>query len=225
MLLFSGVRWWVKTSGGQAVGPGPTVFSDSTETVAVDEAGRLHLRIIERAGRSTGAEVVSECSFGYGTYAWEVVGPIVLDANVVLGLFTWSDDPAYAHREIDIELGQWSNPADPTNSQYVVQPWQPPGNLQRFTLPLATPGSLVLSFTWRPDAVHFESRDAAGVRLSCFTYTGPDIPRPGDEQARINLWLNDGLPPSDGQEVHVTIASFRFTPLISAQPASHACGR
>jgi len=39
-----------------------------------------------------------------------------------------------------------------------------------------------------------------------------DIPRPGDENARINLWLMHGLPPSDGQEVEVVIRKFEFVP-------------
>ncbi len=39
-----------------------------------------------------------------------------------------------------------------------------------------------------------------------------DIPYPGDENARINLWLLNGLPPSNGQEVEVVIRKFEFVP-------------
>ncbi|MDQ4089270.1 MAG: hypothetical protein M3163_03045 [Actinomycetota bacterium] len=46
-----------------------------------------------------------------------------LDPNVVLGLFSWSDDPAYNYREIDIEVARWGDVAGDTNAQYVVQPW------------------------------------------------------------------------------------------------------
>ena len=53
---------------------------------------------------------------------FEVQGPIGdLDPNVVLGLFTWSDDPAYDHRELDIELARWGNPLAP-NGQFRLQP-------------------------------------------------------------------------------------------------------
>ena len=35
---------------------------------------------------------------------------------------------------------------------------------------------------------------------------------PGGENPRINLWLNEGTPPSDGQPVEVVIEAFEFIP-------------
>lgn len=43
-------------------------------------------------------------------------------------------------------------------------------------------------------------------------YTGDEIPVPGDENARMNLRLFWGNPPSDGQEVEVVVSSFVFIP-------------
>ena len=58
-----------------------------------------------------------------------------INPSVVLGLFTWSDDPAYTHREIDVECGRWADPSDVNNAQYVVQPWDWPGHLVRYAVP------------------------------------------------------------------------------------------
>src|SRR5438034_3134844 len=90
-ISFSGYTWSVKTSVGP-VGPGPNYFSDSTNNVSVDAQGRLHLRITHTGGNWYCAEIVCQRTLGYGNYVFHVDGtPATLDANVVLGLFTWSN--------------------------------------------------------------------------------------------------------------------------------------
>src|SRR5262249_29722144 len=127
-LSFSGYDWLVKQSADTRLGPGPNYFSDSPLSVWVDSAGRLHLRPERRSGRWYAAEVISVASFGYGTYRWYLDSPVdSFDPNVVLGLFTWSDDPAYNHRELDIEFARWGN-ASYANGQYTVQPYSVVGN-------------------------------------------------------------------------------------------------
>jgi hypothetical protein len=206
---FSGYTWTVKASAGK-VGPGPNHFSSSSRNVWVDAEGKLHLRITSSRGRWYCAEVVNTQSLGRGTYTWMLDSPVdALDRNVVLGLFTWNDDPAYNHREIDWEAARWGNAADPTNGQYVVQPWDGDGNLQRILLtPGASPSTQ--SFTWGVRSVSFASSSASPAS---WTYAGPDVPPPGGENARMNLWLFRGAAPSDGREVEVVIRSFQFQPL------------
>jgi hypothetical protein len=81
--------------------------------VFVDNEGHLHLRIDHRDDRWSCAEVISTRSFGYGTYRFDLDSHIdCLDPQVVLGLFTWNDDPSYNHREIDIEVARWGDPAE-----------------------------------------------------------------------------------------------------------------
>src|SRR5204862_4160118 len=46
-----------------------------------------------------------------------------------------------------------------------------------------------------------------------------DVPRTGDENVRMNLWLFTGAAPTDNQEVEIVIKSFAFVPLPPAQPA------
>ena len=79
-----------------------------------------------------------------------------INPSVVLGLFTWSDDPAYTHREIDIECGRWANPGDVNNAQYVVQPWDWPSHLVRYAVPAGLTNS-THSFTWETNRVSYQA--------------------------------------------------------------------
>lgn len=213
-LSFSGYTWNVKRSEG-LVGPGPNVFSDRPEDVWVDEAGRLHLTIRQRDGNWVATEVYTTRSFGYGTYTFTLASRVDnLDRNVVLGLFTWDNKAAAQnYREIDVEFARWGQPtAD--NAQYVVQPYQPAGNLRRFTMPATAVSTH--RFVWRANRVEFSSYQGATVNpanlITSWPYTGPDVPPAGQGNARINLWLNGGTPPADGQPVEIIIADFTYAP-------------
>lgn len=207
---FSGYTWRVKESSSPA-GPGPNYFSDREEDVWVDAEGRLHLKIVQRDGRWYCTEVITTVPLGYGKYVFTVAGPANKLKNVVLGLFTWDEAaPLFNYREIDIELfSTWGEEAG-QNSQFVVQPWTHDGNRYRFDATFSGEYS-THSFEWSPTSIQFSSSDA-GAEIQSWSYAGPDIPPAGDGNARINLWLLNGTPPSDGQEVEVIIKSFEFAP-------------
>ena len=203
-LRFSGYDWTVKSG---TAGPGPNNFSDREENVRVDSDGRLHLRITYRDGQWYSAEVVNQKSFGFGTYRFFINSSISeMDPNAVLGMFTWSDDPAFAHRELDVEISQWGK-RDDKDAQFVVQPWDRIGHLIRFTMP-PTPSSLH-SFAWNSRAVVFESRAANGEMLHQHIFSD-GIPQAGTENARINLWLMNGGAPMDGKPIEVVLDRFQF---------------
>ena len=174
-------QWWTVKASDTPIGPGPNTFASANVSVRADG---LHLSVRPRKGRWTAAELISETRFGYGTYRWTLRLP-ALDPNVVFGLFTWEDDPAYNHREIDFEAARWGMAADPTNSQFVVQPYASPGNLQRITTPS---GAQTVGFTWRPDEVAF----TAGGQLV-------------DLQGRLD-------PPAAGERPHEPLARRRTAP-------------
>lgn len=209
-IVWAGRTWQVKSSHA-AVGPGPNYFSASPDNVWVDAGGRLHLRITNRNGRWSCAEIIGADSLGHGVYTFDLASPVdALDPSVVLGLFTWSDKAAYNHRELDVEFARWGDASDPTNGQYVVQPYHLPDHLHRLTLP-AGAAPTTHSFTWRAGRVTFASAAPAGW-THAWTYVGADVPRPGGEHPRLNLWLFGGAPPTDGQEVEVIVNGFSFTP-------------
>ncbi|MDA1014628.1 MAG: glycoside hydrolase family 16 protein [Planctomycetota bacterium] len=216
-ISFAGYNWTVKSSNN-TVGPGPNYFSNSENNVWVDELGRLHMKITRQGKKWYAAEVICQESFGHGAYDFYLDSRVDdLDPNVVLGLFTWHDDPAFAHREIDIEFARWGNATDPTNAQYVVQPWDAADHLVRFTQPNVAQSTH--SFNWLPNSVWFQSLVGHRVTpevpedvISSTAYNGSDIPQPGGENARINLWLMQGKAPTDRTEIEVIIADFKFTP-------------
>jgi len=217
-VAFSGYSWVVKAPG-TTWGPGPNNWSAAN--VNVDPAGRLHLRITQRRGAWYCAEVSLTKSLGYGTYRFSVASPIgALDPNVILGLFTWSDDQAQNNRELDIEIARWGNATDPTNAQYVVQPAGPAGHLTRFRQPDAQRS--VQSFTWLPGQVAFASTTGAGSPIASAAYAGSDVPTPDSERVHINLWLHAGMAPTTGVGAEVTLSGFSFTPATPAQLATAA---
>ena len=216
-----GYEWDVKNSGGFLFEPGPNRFSDSAENVWVDSNGKLHLRITRRNGQWICPEIVSRRAFGYGTYRFFLDSAVdSLDPNMVLGLFTYDDDPTTTggHREIDIEISRWGNAKDRTNAQFVVQPYNISGNLTRWTLPATAPTTH--SFTWSAGRVHFVSHKGAFAspsaslpKIASWSNTSTSVPVPGEEHVRMNVWLFKGAAPTNGQEAEVVISRFAFIPL------------
>lgn len=218
-IAFAGYEWIVKS--GHWLGPGPNSFSQDCRNVWVDANGRLHLRIEERWGLWLAAEVVLADSFGHGAYAFTVDSRVdALDDNEILGLFTWDDDaPEFNYREIDFEFSRWGDPGN-DNAQFVVQPWDTPGNRYRFDIDYASATDATTHvMNWGPSSIAFSSHygnacadpDPADV-IESWTYSGADNPPPGGENVRINLWLRDGLPPVGGSGSEMIISDFRFRP-------------
>ncbi len=200
ILRFAGRDWSVKRSAGP-VGPGPNVFDDSDDAVRVDANGNLVLRMHRACGNWVCAEVVGVDETGYGTYEWTVATTLGgLEPQLVCGMFTWSNEPGHANRELDIEVAHWSDPPGVTG-RFVVQP----SDYHSFALPRGAPWRC--SLVWAPGQVTFRAGDAVAWSLS-----GPQVPPPGGAHPRLNLWLAGGLPPTLGVPVVVRFASFRFTP-------------
>ena len=173
---WSGFDWRVKASTFP-VGPGPNYFSDSTNNVSLDAQGRLHLRITHVAGLWQCAEIVLQRTLGYGTYAYHIASPVdALDPHLVLGLFTWSDQPAYTNREMDFEGGRWSYPGDYQDAQFVRQPYYLPGQLVRYRIPPFATNSIP-SMNWQTNVINF----------LCTTGTTAVVPVP------TNALLNPGF--------------------------------
>lgn len=241
-LQFAGRTWGVKQSP-TPVGPGGNRFSDDPNDVFVDAQGRLHLRVVQRGGQWWCSEVVLLDPVGYGTYWFTTESqPASLDPNLTFGAFTWDsycDDvtiPAWPNREIDFEDSRWGNAGDPNNAQVVVQPWQVGGNVVRYyTPPLFPSPTLTRFFTWRPGRIDFGV--ARGLHAPCVLPAGDVIhrssylhnpalghrvPPAGREQFRLNLWINQGGAPQNGQTAEVIVSDFRFARGAGAFPAG--CG-
>lgn len=213
---FSGYSWETKHFIGHTVGPGPNYWSASGRNVRVDESGKLHLKIAENRGRWYASEVKLERTLGYGTYEFTVVVPeLPLDENVVLGMFNYLDDK----KEFDIEISRWGE-SSRADVQFVVQPSELDKNIKRFPLEASEGSKKVFSYTWTRNELNFRYEDCSNKSCSQrklreeWTYRGDYLPQ--DElKTHINLWLVNGNPPSDGEEVEVILEDFTFTALES----------
>ena len=225
---FSGYDWEVKSMCDREieVDPGQNVFSDGENDVWVDEEGQLHLTIRQRNDKWYSTEVFTEASLGYGKYIYCLSSRVdQLDQNVVLGLFKWDNiapgdclHPNSDFREIDIEFSRWGDEANTLNAQYVVQPFTDPENIHRFPIELVDDKSTHL-FHWSGASVIFQSLfnhpelpPTAADIIESWAYSGDVIALSGEEKAHVNLWLYNGQPPSDGEDVEVIITSFEFIP-------------
>jgi hypothetical protein len=208
VLTFSGYEWQVRQiasdRGGQNEYDPANAWTDA--------AGLLHLRLAQRGGRWTSAEVILTRALGYGTYAFTVRDTSTLDPAVAFGMITWDDQaPDQNHRELDIEISQWGDPSIP-NAQYVLQPFYVPANVARFSAP---GGTLTHSFRWEPGRASFRTtrgkdpRAAAVVAQHEFT---SGVPSPGTERVRMNLYYFRYAPQPPQKDEEVVIERFQYLP-------------
>lgn len=114
-------RDWIATNGGMA-----GVVKGAPENVSVDSRGYLHLRITNRDGNYTAAEVFTIENLGFGTYQWQIEGAIdQMDPTTVLGLFNYGAKAGIgidAENEIDIEFSQWNKTCNGCNADFTFYP-------------------------------------------------------------------------------------------------------
>jgi len=220
LVRLSDVDWLIK-SVPVPVGPGPNLFSASEESVFVDGQGNLHLKIRRESGRWMSSEVYSRRAFGYGTYTVVLASPPHQDPNAILGIFTWAEAERTS-REIDLlEIGKFGDAQRPENAQVVVAPFDQPGHLNRFSLPGTAPTTHRM--IWEPTRIVFQSflgETAEEPRKIHEFVFADEVPQAGspDLNFRFNLWMFNGRPPADGQEVEAVIKSFHYEPLPGTEP-------
>ena len=214
---FGGRNWGIKVTGnvaGHQFDPGPNYWSNDPSVVHVADDG-LHLKNTEISGRWQSGEVYLLQSLGYGTYTVQVSSYLdQLDLNTVAApLFIY----AAPGQELDNEYsGSGGLIPGPNSAQFVVQPYTTPGNLVRYVQPHTA--QFTSQMEWRADHVTFttwngwSTTPSAGDVISQWTYTGGNIPSPGQERVHINLWLNNGSAPVKGTGDEMIIRSFAFQP-------------
>jgi hypothetical protein len=221
-------RSWILTNGGMA-----GVAKGDPANVSVDSNGYLHLRIVNRNGTFTAAELFSTENLGFGTYQWQVQGAVdKMDPTTVLGLFNYG---AHAHigvdaeNEIDIEFSQWGNTCHGCNADFTFYPATDNKSL----------GPMEDNFTYNPNGsalttARFEWSSTrivgtimAGLQpigttanvLQTLTFAPPDyaarIPQVALPVA-MNLWCFKSLPASDQE---VILRNFQFIPERATAPS------
>ncbi|XP_055344909.1 beta-glucanase-like [Paramacrobiotus metropolitanus] len=218
-LTFSGREWSVRSSQ-TGTSPGPNNWDENN--AFLDDQGRLHLKITQRNGRWYCAEVATIQRLGFGRYQFQIEGPIDrLDQNIVLGLFNYPPPDVGPDRtnEIDIEYAKWGY-ANGKPASFTVYPSVAGRPQTSYQFDLALSGTYTTqSFAWRSNNILFSGQHGHQNNNRLNEYVSwtfapanavdvPQSPMP----AMINLWLFNGLAPSNGQELEIVIHSFQFTP-------------
>ena len=214
---FGGYTWAVRSGRG---GPGPNAWDESN--VWLDTSTNLHLKISQREGKWSCAEVTMKRRLGFGRYQFQTMGRLDrFDDNVVLGLFNYptGDVGPGATHEIDIEFARWGAAKNPMGN-YTVWPVVKSLRQVSKSFPFTqTSEQTTHRFIWSRDGVKFRSwqghRDDDGEEISAWDYSPKEAAEHVAQQpmpVHINLWLFKGLVPKNGQEVEVIIREFKFTP-------------
>jgi hypothetical protein len=217
---FSGYQWEVRPTE-QSGGPGPNHWDENN--ISVDSNGFLHLKLTQRDGQWYCSEVNTQQALGFGLYQFSIIGRVdLLDPNVVLGLFNYPEPEVGPDgtNEIDIEFAHWGVPTNPIDN-FTIFPAQEGVRPTSVSFPIALRGAdqSIHTFNWTPTSILFQSfggRQATGTPLVSWLF------QPHNATSRIpqsllpvhiNLWLFQGKPPVNGQEIELIIRSFTFTPM------------
>lgn len=208
-LQFSGYDWHVRSVSSDRGGRSNNYDPANAWT---DDNGFLHLRIAQNAGQWTCAEVRLTRSLGYGSYAFAVRDVSKLEPAAVLTMYTWDDLTAgQNHREMDIEITRWGDPAN-KNAQYVVQPYYVPANVARFTAPA---GVLTHLLRWEPGRVAFKTFrgkvSGSGSPVAEHAFTS-GVPSPGGELVHLNLYIFGNAKNPLQSDVEVVLEKFEYLP-------------
>lgn len=208
-IQFSGYEWLVRTVRSTRGGRNNSYDAANAWT---DETGFLHLRIANRDGEWSCAEVKLSRSLGYGSYRFVVRDVSHLEPAAVFSMFTWDQAEAgQNHREMNIEIARWAD-ATSKNAQYVVQPYYVPANVIRFDVPA---GVLTHTFRWEPGRVAFKTvrgpqADGPGVVAEHVFTSG--VPSPGAELIHLDLFIFGNAANPLTKDVEVVIEKFEYLP-------------
>jgi MYXO-CTERM domain-containing protein len=210
---------WQVTSGGMA-----GVCQGSPANVTIDANGYLHFKISNTGGTWTASEIFTTDKLGFGTYQWQVDGPIdTYDKNVVLGLFPYGPQAGIGTdgtNEIDIEYSRWGR-ANAPNADWTDYPASGTtiGELT-YTFSLGASTLSTSRFAWTKASITssllggLQPVDGTANLIKTWTYM-PASPSTNIPQQALplgmNLWCFD-TPPSDGQPVEIVIRDFQFIP-------------
>jgi hypothetical protein len=207
---FAGYTWNVRSTYG---GPGPNYWSNSTESVWVDQKGYLHMKIRKIGQIWYCSEVSTTHLTQYGEHRFVIEGSLdSLDKSVVVGLFNYRDDS----HEIDIEFSDWGVQNNAQFGSYTIQPYTISGNSVSFGFALDTALS-THSFNWQAGYITFTSfqglTDSPAGRIKTWVYTGPSKPKDSDQlRTHINFWLFEGKAPVDTTHLELIVRDVKLPP-------------
>jgi hypothetical protein len=219
-LSWKGYDWNVTTGGMAGVAQG------DPSNVTVDPSGYLHLKLTKTAATWTAAELVSTTNLGFGTYQWQIAGPIDrMDHNVVLGLAPYGPAAGVGtdgYNEIDTEFSYWNDELGHVNMDWGVYPATKAGAHQEtdFFFSLSGGNETTARMVWSKTGVvstvfsGFVPLGSNANQLNTNTYAPPNPNDNIPQQALpvlLNLWCYKAVP-ATGTVVEVVLQDFQFIP-------------
>jgi hypothetical protein len=220
---WSGHNWIARdydTWPSSELGGGPHYNSTEwySSLVQPQPDGSLKMTLENKGSYPVAAQIVSEDSYGYGTYQMTVTGDFnSFHPGLVFGsMFTYdyTDGPDGGHNEINAaEFSNWSGTGVQSSNNY----FQDSGGEAIVSGLTSLPsGSIAITtrMTWQPNKIvwdTFVGSDTNGTRLSHYEST-TNVPTPNNEQVNVNLWVKGSDP--DRENVPTTsvyLNSFSFT--------------
>lgn len=211
-----GMTWNLKD--GIDINPGPNSYN-STQNVWLDEYGFLHLKITNDGGTWNCAEVTSQDTLSFGTYQWHInTRTDLLDKNVVLSF--GGNRGISLQDEIDTQFSKFGSDIG-NNALNTVYP-----NVSGYTKTTHSyPYSLTSAFhtvryKWISTRTTFLIMNGLQVPNSTIGLIhqwnyAPSMPSRYIPQESmpvvIGLYLFNGVPPSNSEEVEVVVQSFTKT--------------
>jgi hypothetical protein len=199
------------------------VCQGNAANISIDTDGYLHMKITNNGGTWTAAEIFTTDKIGFGTYQWQIDGPVdKLDKNVVVGLYPYGPEAGIGsdgQNEIDIEYARWGNASYP-NGNYTVYPPTGTGSSE-ITFDFTLTGTYTTSrFTWTSTKIDFatlsgfEPPESTAGLIKAWTFSPATPTTKVPQQALplgMNLWCFES-PPSNGQNVEIIVRDFAFVP-------------
>jgi hypothetical protein len=216
-VVLGGGVWFAKDSNGSPTGPDGNVFSE--HNVSIDERGDLRLHLARREGRLTAAEVHHSARLGPGVYTFAIRGRLDdVGPREVRALFLFAaPGRSEPWQELDLECSRALTACEGC-CQFVVQPWERPGNRRVFPVPVVDGATLRIE--WRLDAVRFTLWRGFDPHpppetsvIHDWTYAGPDVPQGARLLARANVWLVGGTEGNENAAGALVLGALAFAPL------------
>ena len=196
------------------VGPGDNRFGLHEDNVVVNQKGELILKILQKEGKWSCAELVSKDKFSEGYYELVVQSDLSrLSSGVVLGLFLYDDNKAPYFDEVDFEFSSWGIDGE-VKAQFVVH--QDSLEKHHRAIPFRVKTTVHQLFVKQDSIVFLSRQDHEEPPYMEHTFARPQNFTFENTHFRINLWLYHPSKLSRKRKVSkVIIKSFSYVPIGS----------
>lgn len=236
----------VKDSGNTICGPRDNRFSSSNVHLTTDR-NETNDWLILRYSNQTASEVsilLPDQAYTYGTFSFSVRSVAVYNKNgtllsqrlpdeLVLGMFTYVDDVAFPHHEVDIEISTWNVTGDADVQFLITVLEEQESEQQKFRFYSGSKqseynqGGHWYNFTWDVDRVELGTSSGIPGENNYTITTGKAVEEGREDfiqclpqvglDVRVNLWSQFGTNAIEGLDetdvVEVVMDNFVYTPI------------